>query len=131
SFHQRVYALARRIPSGATLTYGEVATRIGSPGAARAVGQALGRNPFAIVVPCHRVLAAGGKLGGFTADGGVSTKLKMLTLEGARAPRVRPQAGAKPEDAPPLFDGDGAFGFDPLVAVEHLRTADDKLARVI
>jgi methylated-DNA-[protein]-cysteine S-methyltransferase len=82
-FHQRVYAAARRILPGSTLTYGELARRIDQPGAARAVGQALGRNPFAIIVPCHRVLAAGGKLGGFSADGGTSTKLRLLTLEGA------------------------------------------------
>jgi O-6-methylguanine DNA methyltransferase len=59
--------------------------RLGETGAAQAVGQALGRNPFAIVVPCHRVLAAGGKLGGFSADGGVTTKRRLLTIEGARA----------------------------------------------
>jgi methylated-DNA-[protein]-cysteine S-methyltransferase len=68
-FHRRVYALVRAIPPGATLSYGEVAARLGAPGAARAVGQALGRNPFALIVPCHRVLAAGGKLGGFSANG--------------------------------------------------------------
>jgi len=84
-FHRRVYEVARTIPPGRTMTYGEVATRLGEPGAARAVGQALGRNPFAIVVPCHRVLAAGGKLGGFSARGGVHTKRRMLALEGAPA----------------------------------------------
>ena len=61
-FHQRVYKVARTIPPGATLTYGDIAARLGDRTAARAVGQALGRNPFAIVVPCHRVLAAGGKV---------------------------------------------------------------------
>ena len=75
AFDQAVYAVARTIPAGETLTYGEIATRIGEPGAAQAVGQALGRNPCPIVVPCHRVLAAGGKLGGFSARGGVTTKL--------------------------------------------------------
>jgi methylated-DNA-[protein]-cysteine S-methyltransferase len=83
-FHRRVYAAARKIPPGATLTYGEIAARIGAPGAARAVGQALGRNPFALLVPCHRVVAAGGKAGGFSANGGVTTKLCLLALEGAR-----------------------------------------------
>ena len=82
-FHQRVYAVARSIPPGQTLTYGEVAARLGEPGAARAVGQALGRNPFAPVVPCHRVLAAGDKPGGFSAAGGIRTKLRLLINEGA------------------------------------------------
>ncbi len=83
AFHQRVYAVARSIAPGQTLTYGEVAARMGEPGAARAVGQALGHNPFAPVVPCHRVLAAGDKPGGFSASGGVRTKLRLLIIEGA------------------------------------------------
>ncbi len=83
-FHQRVYELTRRIPPGETLTYGEVAQRLGEPGAARAVGQALGANPFAPVVPCHRVLGAQTGTGGFSAHGGLLTKLKMLEIEGAR-----------------------------------------------
>lgn len=83
-FHQRVYAVARAIPPGEVLTYGEVARRVGEPGAARAVGQALGHNPFAPVVPCHRVLAAGGRSGGFSAEGGALTKLRMLEIEKAR-----------------------------------------------
>jgi methylated-DNA-[protein]-cysteine S-methyltransferase len=82
-FERRVYELARTIPPGATLTYGEVARRLGDPSLARAVGQALGRNPFAIVVPCHRVLAAGGRTGGFSAGGGVETKAALLRIEGA------------------------------------------------
>ncbi|HMJ13788.1 MAG TPA: methylated-DNA--[protein]-cysteine S-methyltransferase [Polyangiaceae bacterium] len=80
-FHKRVYEAARRIPPGSTLSYGAVAVRAGAPGAARAVGQALGKNPFAIIVPCHRVLAAGGKVGGFSANGGTNTKLRLLELE--------------------------------------------------
>ena len=83
-FHQRVYEVARAIPPGRTLTYGEVALRIGEPGAARAVGQALGHNPFAPIVPCHRVLAAGTQGGGFSANGGVATKLRMLQIEKAQ-----------------------------------------------
>ena len=83
-FHQRVYAVARAIPPGEVLTYGEVARRVGEPGAARAVGQALGHNPFAPVVPCHRVLAAGGRSGGFSAEGGALTKLRLLEIERAR-----------------------------------------------
>lgn len=92
-FEREVYAIARAIPAGATLTYGEVAARLGDPTAARAVGQALGRNPFPIIVPCHRVLAAGGKSGGFSAGGGAATKLKMLSIERART-----------SEAPMLFD---------------------------
>jgi len=80
-FQQRVYALTRAIEPGRTRSYGEIATLCGDAGAARAVGQALGRNPFPIIVPCHRVLAAGGKNGGFSAPGGVTTKLRLLTLE--------------------------------------------------
>jgi len=120
AFHRRVYEVARSIPPGATLSYGEVAARLGERGLARAVGQALGRNPFAIVVPCHRVLAASGKLGGFSASGGVTTKLRLLTIEGA----------AK-RDQLALFEGDGALGFDPEAAALHLRSADPALARVI
>ena len=83
AFHRRVYDVARAIPAGMTLTYGEVAARLGQPGAARAVGHALGRNPFAIIVPCHRVGAAGGQLGGFSAEGGAATKRRILAIEGA------------------------------------------------
>jgi methylated-DNA-[protein]-cysteine S-methyltransferase len=92
-FHQRVYDLARSIPPGKTLTYGEIAARIGSPGSARAIGQAMRRNPFPLIVPCHRVVAAGGTLGGFSAAGGVDAKRRLLALEGgmpsAAAPRRR------------------------------------------
>jgi methylated-DNA-[protein]-cysteine S-methyltransferase len=84
SFHRRVYEITRAIPPGRTLTYGEVAQRLGDPGAARAVGQALGHNPFAPVVPCHRVLAARSGGGGFSAEGGVATKLRMLQIEKAQ-----------------------------------------------
>jgi methylated-DNA-[protein]-cysteine S-methyltransferase len=92
-FNRRVYEIARAIAPGETLTYGEVAAKLGEPGAARAVGQALGHNPFAPIVPCHRVLAAGKRSGGFSAGGGVATKLKMLEIE-------RAQLG----DGPGLFD---------------------------
>jgi methylated-DNA-[protein]-cysteine S-methyltransferase len=118
-FHQKVYEAARAIPPGTTLSYGELAARMGMPGAARAVGQALGRNPFPIVVPCHRVLAAGGRIGGFTADGGISTKLRLLSLEHLHV------------NGTSLFEGDGKFGFDPDTALDHLRTADPALARVM
>ena len=85
SFDRRVYEAARAIPPGTTVTYGDIAKRIGEPGAAQAVGQALGRNPFAPVVPCHRILSADGKMHGFSANGGVTTKLRLLTIEGWRA----------------------------------------------
>ena len=83
-FHQRVYVVARRMVPGQTMTYGEMAQLLGAPGAARAVGQALGHNPFAPIVPCHRILAAGGRPGGFSADGGVLTKLRLLEIEHAQ-----------------------------------------------
>jgi methylated-DNA-[protein]-cysteine S-methyltransferase len=98
-FDRRVYEIARNIPAGETLSYGEIAARLGGRDLARDVGQALGRNPFPIVVPCHRVLAAGGKAGGFSANGGVTTKLRLLTIERARTSAT-----------PTLFDGDSAFG---------------------
>src|SRR6266850_6912827 len=107
-FHRRVYEATRAIPPGTTLSYGDVAARLGAPGSARAVGQALGRNPFAIVVPCHRVLAAGGRPGGFSANGGVATKIRLMRLEGARRP-----------GAPGLFGDEPALGFDPASAVGH------------
>ena len=81
--HRRVYAAARAIPPGATLTYGEIARRLGDVTLARQVGEALSRNPFPIVVPCHRVLAAGGRTGGFSARGGTETKMQLLRIEGA------------------------------------------------
>ena len=83
-FHQRIYAIARRIPPGQTRTYGDIALELGDKTLARAVGQAMGLNPFAPVVPCHRVLAAGNKPGGFSAGGGALTKLRMLGIEDAR-----------------------------------------------
>ena len=88
-FERSVYERARAIPSGATRTYGEIAAELGDPGAARAVGQALGRNPFPIVIPCHRVLAAGAGLGGFSAAGATATKARLLEIEGAKTGRTR------------------------------------------
>ena len=121
-FHRRVYESARAVRPGSTVSYGQIAQRIGSPGSARAVGQALGRNPFAIVVPCHRVLAAGRKLGGFTAEGGTTTKLRMLAIEGA-AP-----SGALRGAAERRADG---LAFDAEDAVARLRSSDPVLRRVI
>jgi len=82
-FNRGVYDIARKIPPGQTMTYGDIAKKLGGLELSRDVGQALGRNPCPIVVPCHRVLAAGNKPGGFSANGGVVTKLKMLAIEGA------------------------------------------------
>ena len=97
AFDQTVYEIARRIRPGTTRTYGEIAIELGDPYAARAVGQALGANPFPIVVPCHRVMASGGKAGGFSAPGGTRTKLRLLEIEGA-------PLGGTPGlfDAPPI-----------------------------
>ena len=83
-FQRRVYAVARAIPAGSTMAYGEIARRLGDPALARDVGHALGQNPYPIIVPCHRVLAAGGKAGGFSAPGGITTKLRLLSIEGAQ-----------------------------------------------
>jgi methylated-DNA-[protein]-cysteine S-methyltransferase len=83
-FNARVYAIARKIPPGKTMTYGEIAEWLGDKLLAREVGSALGQNPCPIIMPCHRVLAAGGKSGGFSASGGVVTKLRLLTIEGAQ-----------------------------------------------
>ena len=86
-FNRRALAAARTIPPGETATYGEIATRLGEPGAARAVGAAMGANPFPIIVPCHRVLGADGAIGGFSAPGGAATKIRMLAIERARVGR--------------------------------------------
>ena len=84
AFNKQVYAIVRKIPPGATMTYGEIAERLGDRALSREVGQAMGENPTPLVMPCHRVLAAGGKTGGFSASGGIVTKLRLLTIEGAQ-----------------------------------------------
>jgi methylated-DNA-[protein]-cysteine S-methyltransferase len=84
ALERKVYSAALGIPCGEVRTYGQIAREIGAPGAAQAVGVALGRNPLPILVPCHRVLASGGKSGGFSAPGGVATKFRMLEIEQAR-----------------------------------------------
>jgi methylated-DNA-[protein]-cysteine S-methyltransferase len=85
-FHRQIYAVARSIPPGQTMTYGEIGKRLGvGPERARDIGQAMGSNPVPIIVPCHRVLGADGKMGGFSAPGGVATKRRMLEIEGAAA----------------------------------------------
>jgi O-6-methylguanine DNA methyltransferase len=121
AFHQQVYAMARQIPSGKTLSYSEVAARLGKPGGARAVGQAMGRNPFPIIVPCHRVLAANGKIGGFTANGGIDTKQRMLEIEGALLGKAATVVKvARPASHP----------YNVRAALKHLRS-DTQLAALI
>lgn len=97
-----IYAALRQVGRGRTTTYGELAKAVGATGweAAREVGQAMGKNPIALLIPCHRCLAAGGKLGGFSAPGGEFSKLKMLELEGVHL--GAPKTAASPEQ-PSLF----------------------------
>jgi methylated-DNA-[protein]-cysteine S-methyltransferase len=95
-FDERVYTAARKIPPGRTLTYGAIAEELGDRLLAREVGAALGRNPVPLIIPCHRVLAAGNRPGGFSAPGGTATKLRLLRIE-----------GAWPEEEPGLFDRAG------------------------
>ncbi len=109
AFHACVYDVSRRIPSGKMTSYGELAARAGSPGAARAVGQAMAKNPFFLVVPCHRI-GAPDKLGGFSAPGGAITKRRMLEIEGAFL------------EPPP---------YDMKRAIRELRAADPALAALI
>jgi len=118
-FHRRVYEALRLVRPGETIGYGELAARVGSPGAARAVGQAVGKNPFPIVVPCHRVLASGGRAGGFSAHGGLDTKRRMLAIEGV----TLAAAGGGGRR--------GGLACDVPAAIEHLRARDPKLAHVI
>lgn len=155
-FRRRVYEAARRIGAGATVTYGEIARAIDMPNAARAIGRTLGTNPFPIVVPCHRVLAANGRSGGFSAYGGVTTKQRLLAAEGvadawtskaappsstrksasdattARAPRRKP--APKPtartvatSTVPVAAVPTIGNGFDANAALRHLRDADPRL----
>jgi methylated-DNA-[protein]-cysteine S-methyltransferase len=99
-FNRRVYEVARTIAPGTALTYGAIAKELGAPDA-RGVGEALGQNPIPIIIPCHRVVAAGRKTGGFSAPGGAATKLRLLAIEGARL-----------DDAPTLFDREGGLKFE-------------------
>jgi methylated-DNA-[protein]-cysteine S-methyltransferase len=97
AFFKRIYAAARQVGWGSTTTYGILAKELGGgPEAARDVGQAMAKNPVPLIIPCHRVLAAGGRIGGFSAPGGSATKIRMLELEGAH---VEP-----PESAQPSFE---------------------------
>jgi methylated-DNA-[protein]-cysteine S-methyltransferase len=83
-FYRNVYETACAVPWGRTASYGEIARRAGFAGAARAVGQAMSRNPLPLIIPCHRILASGGRLGGFSAYGGAASKQRLLALEGHR-----------------------------------------------
>jgi methylated-DNA-[protein]-cysteine S-methyltransferase len=95
AFFEQVYAAARRIGWGHTTTYGALAQELGAgPEAARDVGQAMAKNPVPLIIPCHRVMAAGGRLGGFSAPGGASTKRRMLALEGVALEPPPPAQGA-------------------------------------
>jgi methylated-DNA-[protein]-cysteine S-methyltransferase len=96
AFRRAIYAATREIGYGHTTTYGALCAAAGHPGMARETGQAMATNPLPLIVPCHRVLAAGGRLGGFSAPGGASAKLRLLDLEKSRPP------------SPP---GQGAFAF--------------------
>jgi methylated-DNA-[protein]-cysteine S-methyltransferase len=96
AFERAVYRETRAIPAGSTATYGAIAARLGDASQARAVGQALGRNPWPIVIPCHRVTGAEGKIGGFSAPGGRATKMRLLAIEGALAAESLPLFGARP-----------------------------------
>ncbi|MEO6574252.1 MAG: MGMT family protein, partial [Polyangiaceae bacterium] len=113
-FHRKVYAALRLVPSGETVSYGQLAKLAGSPNAMRAVGQAMAKNPWPVVVACHRVLAAGKKPGGFSAFGGEGTKAKLLATEGFK-----------------LAASGRAFPFDVDEATRVLSRADRKLAKVI
>lgn len=123
-FAALVYEALRAVPAGKTTTYGELARAAGSPGSARAVGRAMAKNPWPLVVPCHRVLGKGPAkaeeepdAGGFSAYGGVATKQKLLALEGVALRRAQTS----------LFDGASTLPFDALTAVRHLREADPVL----
>lgn len=95
AFFRQVYAAARQVGWGRTSTYGTLAKELGAePQAAREVGEAMARNPVALIIPCHRVLAAGGKVGGFSAPGGAATKLRMLELEGVHVGPPPPAQGS-------------------------------------
>jgi len=126
-FSARVYEAARRVPPGRTVSYGELARAAGSPGAARAVGRAMATNPFPIVVPCHRVLASGGKAGGFSAYGGVTTKDRLLAIEKSpvrlTSPAPRTAASTRRDPAHPPYD--------VAAALRHLGAADPVLGRHI
>jgi O-6-methylguanine DNA methyltransferase len=116
---QRIYAALRKVPSGTTVTYAELAERAGMPGTQQSVGTAMGENPCPVVIPCHRVLPAGGKLGHYTGPGGAETKAQILRIEGVNiwAPRM-----------PPKRFADG-LEYDWHAAVKHLAKVDPILGK--
>ncbi len=120
-FHRAVYEAARGVRAGETVSYGALAERLGRAGAARAVGTAMARNPWPVVVPCHRVLASHGRAGGFSSYGGVATKAKLLELE-----RVRLEGTFQPSLTPRVGEG-----FDATRAVSDLSQRDPKLGELI
>ena len=120
-FDAKIYRVLRDVPAGKTTTYGELAKSVGSPGASRAVGRAMATNPYPVLVPCHRVVASGGKAGGFSAYGGIVTKEKLLVLEGG---------GLTSQTS--LFAGDApSLPFDWKKAIRTLRENDPVLGKLI
>ena len=119
AFLEQVYAAARRVGWGQTTTYGALAKALGAgPEAARDVGQAMARNPVPLIIPCHRVLAAGGKIGGFSAPGGSATKIRMLALEGVHV--EQPVAARQADDAPLLrWRATDAARAEPPITTRH------------
>lgn len=130
-FARRIYAALRRVPPGDTVTYGELAHRAGYHGSnmPRAVGQVMGRNPYGLIVPCHRVVAANGRLGGYSAHGGVVTKLRLLRAEGrgeaaASMPYDIAAGEAFLRDADPLL----AALIDRIQPIPRMRVASSTVA---
>jgi methylated-DNA-[protein]-cysteine S-methyltransferase len=121
-FSARVYRALRLVPAGRTVSYADLAHTVGSPGAARAVGRAMATNPFPIVVPCHRVLASGGKFGGFSAFGGLTTKDRLLAIEKAPV-RLHTSVKARRQHT--------NLPYDAEAAIRHLVAADPVLGRHI
>ena len=105
AFNQRVYQITRMIPRGETRTYGEVAARLGASGAVHSVAQAIARNPFVIIIPCHRVLEAGGYADKISPHGGVISKRRLLSIEGAGGPSSKTLFDVLLPVAPPRLPG--------------------------
>jgi methylated-DNA-[protein]-cysteine S-methyltransferase len=105
AFNQRVYQITRMIPRGETRTYGEIAARLGASGAVHSVAQAIARNPFVIIIPCHRVLEAGGYADKISPHGGVISKRRLLSIEGAGGPSSKTLFDVLLPVAPPRLPG--------------------------
>ena len=104
AFEQAAYLALRQVPWGETVTYGDLATALGEPGAGRAIGVAMGRNSWPLIVPCHRVLAAPGRIDGIPTNGGAVTRARLLSLEGALASRRPTLFDALLSAAPPRLE---------------------------